>query len=65
MEFTKINKNTIEVIKEFPKPVSETRQYDKTFLEEQLIAIQNQQDRDNEAREKEKAEVKELLEMFK
>jgi hypothetical protein len=65
MEFTKIDDNTIEVIKEFPKPTSETRKYEKKFLEVQLTAIQNQQDRDNEAREKEKAEVRELLECFK
>lgn len=57
--YTKVDDNTLQVEKTVMQTV--TTSYDLDALSDQLVAIQSQQDRDNEMRETEKAEVLTLI----
>lgn len=61
MDFTKLDDNTLQAttIPVTPEPVTNTYDYD--FLQQQLIDIQAQKDRDNAARDAELAEVQALI----
>lgn len=59
MDIKAIDENTIEVTT--TDPVTTVMQYDYGFLKQQRVAIQEQKDRDNTARDTELAEVDALL----
>jgi hypothetical protein len=61
MDVVKINDNEIQVTKQAEMPAPVVTTYSYGFLVSQKKSIQGQQDRDNAQKEKEKAEVREIL----
>jgi hypothetical protein len=63
MQAVKVDNFTLSITKipQTPDPVTST--YTREYLENQLVAIQGQQDSDNEKREAEKVEVQALLDL--
>ena len=58
---TKIDANTIEVVKTIPENVLSPTTYDYSFLKQQLVSIQKQKDDYDALRDAELAEVQGLI----